>query len=1055
MKNFILIIFSIYCSFEAMAQPYTSRIIVSDSNIPIPNVNVFINGTFQGVTGKNGIYIFERKDNRVFDLTLSHVEYSRVDTVIKDESPTIQIILHRNIVSIDSIEVSTGYQRLSKYQTTGSFETIGNERLERQVGINILPMLEGLTTGLSVDRRKGVLGGFQIRGFSSLSSDMINPLIIVDNFPYEGDIESINPHDVENVTLLKDAAASAIWGARAGNGVIVITTKKGKYDQPLNVTVTSNLTLTDKPDLFYLPRIESAAYIENEKFLFEKGVYNSVLNNTTTRPMVSPVVELLDRVRKGTISESEANSKIEDLKKYDIRNDYNKYLYRRGINQQYFLSLNGGNSKFNYLLSTGMDKNLQTSKGNSFERVTVRSMNSFKPVEKLNVQLDLNLAHSKATINNPGETPNIYPYARLADEDGNGLPIDQNYRYSYIDTVARGALMDWRYYPINEIAQRDNWKNSAHLRTNVNINYTMTPWMNVDLKYQFDREFGENHNYQSEDLYFTRNLINRYTNISNRTVTNRIPKGGILDQGNTGAIGHNLRGQLNIDQTWQGNHNITAIFGGEIRKINTEDSFYRTYGYNERLRTSSSVDYVTRFPIFNRLGGNLSIPYVDRFGSSDNRMVSLFTNAAYSYLQRYTISLSARRDASNLFGVRTNNKWKPLWSAGMKWALDKEEFVKSPWLDLLVLRASYGHSGNVNNSIPAVVTMSYDNSLSYFARLPYGFLENAPNADLRWEDVSQFNVGVDGSIFSNRFTFTLEYYKKNATDLITDEDADPTLGMSSFKRNSGNLLTQGVDFTFGMKLIDRRFKWSANLIASWNQNELLKIHREVLYLTAGEYYIPPSEGYPINSLFSYRFIGLNPETGNPIGIAQGEQSEDYPSLTNSSMISLEDMVHQGTVMPSHFGNLMNTFAWKNFSLSVNLSGKFGYKYRRNTILYSSFAGTNFTQIHGDYHNRWQKPGDEKFTTIPSFTYPANSSRDNFYRFSEATVEDASHIRIHDISLSYSPHFAWKGIKRLNFRLYCNNVNIILWKKSSSHLDPLYGNNSPIARTYSLGLNLQF
>lgn len=1057
MKKLLLYIFILLSSIRVYSQSSDVRLIVSDGDKFLSEVNVLIDGDIKGFTDKNGVFNFDRKSGSKIRLSLSHVEFNSLDTLIELRSPVLEIILKPKIVTLESISVSTGYQSLPKYQTTGSFETITAERLQNQVGTNILPMLDGLTSGLTFDRRKGALLGLQIRGLSSLSSDpdMAQPLIVVDNFPFEGDIEALNPNDIANVTLLKDAAASAIWGARAGNGVIIITTKKGSFNRPLKINFNSNLTWVDKPDLFYVPLIESSDYIEYEKFLFGQEGYNFVLNNTTSRPMISPVVELLDGVQKGKIDEALAHAKIEEFKQYDLRNDYNKYLYRTGLNQQYFLSLDGGSEKFNFLFSTGLDKNISSARGDDFNRLTLRSMNSFRPTKNLNVHVDLNVSHSRSNLNSPGELSNIYPYARLADEFGKALPVDQNYRFNYIDTVGGGLLMDWKYYPLLEIDQRDNRRKKSNLRTNINLNYKLMKGVSVDVKYQHDREFGANWDHQSDELYFTRNLINRYSNISNGAVDYRIPKGGILDVENIGFKTHNIRGQINVDKIWSGVHNITGIIGGEVRKIQGETILNRSYGYNDRLKTSSSVDYVTRLPIFDRLGGTLAIPYVDKMGSSDNRFVSMFSNIAYSYQQRYTISLSARRDASNLFGVETNNKWKPLWSAGFKWTINKEKFFHLPWIDELIFRTSYGHSGNVNNGVPAVATISYSNSLSRLARLPNGTLQNPPNPLLRWEDVGQFNIGLDGNLINSKMFFTIEFYRKNAIDLITDETADPTLGMSSFMRNSGNLLTKGVDLTLRAKILDKSFAWDVNLLSSWNKNRLTKNNYDFMFLNAGEYHIPPSVGYPINSLFSYAFMGLNPETGNPLGVLNGEISEDYPALTNSSSISVDDLVYQGSVIPTFNSNLINSFSWKGFNVSINMSGKFGYKYRKRTILYASMLGTNFTQVHGDFYKRWQNPGDEAFTSIPSFQYPANSSRDNFYSSSEATVESASHVRIQDLSISYSLKTLFKNFQNLNFRFYCNNVNVIVWKKSSAKLDPLYGNSTPLSRTYSFGLNLYF
>lgn len=956
---------------------------------------------------------------------------------------------------LDEVLISTGYQKIPKYQTTGAVDLIAHKDYQRQIGTGVLERMDGLAAGLTFDRRKGYMKDLQIRGYSTMTSTIAKPLIIVDNFPFEGDIEAINPNDIENVSLLKDAAAAAIWGARAGNGVLVITTKKGKMDRPLTVQWNSNIGILEKPDLFYSPRIGSGEFIDNEIFLFEKGVFNANLSNNTKRPIVTPVVELLNAVKNGKVNEIDAMAQINQYRSRDLRNDYDRYLYRKGINQQHYITMQMGGAKWNNRLAFGWYKDLNVLKANDQNRLSIRANQQWKPSQHIELQMGLQYSQAIANVNNPGELSSIYPYARLADDNGLPLPVDNSYRYSYIDTVGPGLLMDWRYYPLKEIQQRNNVTLRRNIIMDIGATYSFLEGLSLDLKYQYGRQQGDNTNYQSEDLFYTRDLINRFSVIKNGTVAYNLPKGGILDYGNDESISHQFRAQLNFNHSWSDKHEIQSLLGAEWRKIDNNSHLGRSYGYNDDLKLASQVDYVTLFPNFGNLFSNVSVPFLDLYTSSADRMVSFFFNGGYSYKRRYTLSASARRDASNLFGVNTNNRWKPLWSIGGKWIVNQENFFHVPWMNQLVLRTSYGHSGNVNNAVPAVVTIDYNSFLSALGRLPYANLRNAPNPDLRWEDVAQWNIGLDAAFLKNRISLTIDYYNKKSTDLIANEDADRTTGFSSFTRNSGTLATKGVDLSLRALLIDRNWKWNVDLLGSFNSNRMLVLNRTRTSLTAGEFFVPPAIDYPMNSMFSYRFAGLNPNTGAPQGVLDEELSENYTALISTTKVKLEDLIYHGSVVPRYYTNFRNSWSYKGVEMLVNMSGKFGYVYRRNTILYAQMLSTGLAAAHADYKKRWQNPGDELHTNIPSLQYPALASRDNFYRLSDATIEPADHIRIQDISLAYSPVVKSKYVKAVRIQLFVNNLNWIVWKKSKNELDPLSGDNTPIARSYTLGCNFQF
>src|SRR5690606_14880483 len=285
----------------------------------------------------------------------------------------------RDTLALEEVQVSTGYQRIPKERATGSFVHIDKKLLNRKVGTNVLDRLDGITSGLIFNSSSTSDELISIRGRSTLlGREAAMPLIVVDNFPYEGNIENINPNNIESITVLKDAAAASIWGARSGNGVIVITTKQGRRNSPLSIEFNANTTIGQKPDLLSLRTALTASdYIDVETELFRKGYYDSDLSNTNSWPAITPVVELLDRHRKGEVDSSALSAYLTGLRQLDVRNDYLAHVYRKSIKQQYALGIRGGTPRNAYSFSLGYDNNDDFIFRNGYKRITLNANNTY------------------------------------------------------------------------------------------------------------------------------------------------------------------------------------------------------------------------------------------------------------------------------------------------------------------------------------------------------------------------------------------------------------------------------------------------------------------------------------------------------------------------------------------------------------------------------------------------------------------------------------------------------------------------------------------------------
>jgi len=1052
----------------------SGKVLGFDDKVPVEGAIVEMPEGDKTITDKRGIFRLRFREIADY-IIVHHTAYEElkisVPTFLNSDSI---IYLKPTLTQLQEVVVSTGYEEVPAERATGSFDKISQQLINRSVSTDIISRVENLTPGIFFDKRSYNInvGGtpsnnITVRGLSTLRAGEAGPLIVLDNFPYEGSISSINPNDIESITVLKDAAASSIWGARAGNGVIVITTKKSNFNRPISFTFNSNVSFTAKPDLYADQSMSSSDFIDVERFLFDQGFYNSQESNRS-RPALTPAVEILIKGRDHSLSAEEVEAQLDALRSKDVRNDFMRYMYRTGVNQQYSLGISGGGEKQHFILSAGYDKNLQNLISNSFERLTLKADNTIKPLKNLEVQTRLMFVQEN--VNSPSAqtggfaygqirmvgTKNLYPYASLADGQGNPLSINKDYRTPYLDGLEGEGLLDWRYRPLEEAKMQNRANRNNELMAAVNVKYDLSSIVSLGLKYQYQRNISLEKEYLGTDRYYTRDLINRYTAFENGDLTRAIPLGGILNSSVANGEVHQGRFQLNVNKDWGNEHQLVGLAGTEIRQVANRSSSDRVYGYDDDLLTYvTNINYETSYPIFDNLAAPTSIPTGIGFSEGINRFVSLFANASYTYAKRYTVSASARRDASNLFGVNTNQKWSPLWSIGTSWLASNESFWRSDWLSYLKLRATFGYSGNVDNSLSAYTTLTYaPNSSAYQVNLPNAYISSPPNPELRWEKVQTLNIGADFALKNNRVSGSLEYYRKSTKDLLGPFTLDPTTGVTSLTMNSANTVTNGVDVELNTKNVSGAFSWNSSILYSYNKNLVkdyfLTYSNATSYINTG---ITPVSGYMAYPVFSYAWGGLDSEMGAPTGYINNELSNDYTSIVRNT--PLDDLVYHGSARPVSFGALRNDFYWKGIGFSFNITYRFAYYFRRSSINYGDlFNGANG---HMDYEHRWQKSGDELFTNIPAMSYPVNSNREAFYAGSEILVEKGDHIRLQDIRLSY--RLNQRMTKYLHVRgaecyLYANNV-MILWRANKLNLDPAVAGGIPQPRSLSLGLTLNF
>ncbi|MGH2622776.1 MAG: TonB-dependent receptor plug domain-containing protein, partial [Sphingobacterium sp.] len=597
-------------------------------------------------------------------ISIKHIGFRDTVLSVKEFSKDLVILLEPLANQIEEVEViSTGYQSIPKERATGSFAHIDEKTLRRNPSMSLLSRLNGVSNGLLLDQNTGNPDGISVRGRSTIYSNT-RPLIVVDNFPFEGDIENINPNDIESVTILKDATAASIWGVRSGNGVIVITTKKGK--KGVQVDFSSNFLIGKKPDLFYQKQMSSSEFIDVETFLFEQGYFDATIN--TEYANLSPVVSLLEKIRSAEMSSESANKEIDVLRSEDIRNDLAHYFYRNKFQHQQNLSISAGSDKVKNVLSFGYDNSLSENVSQSNDRFNIRNNNQWSPLGD-RLKIDMDIWYVKNTIhdgNSDGFIP-LYPYDQL-EKEGTSLALSGrgSLRHSYTDTAGNGLLLDWKYRPLDEL-QRELSKyvgDDQQLRFQVGVNSRLYRSFNVQASYLSSSNWIESSTLYDQESFYVRNSINELSQIDHAKglVVRPIPLGNILSRANTQMQSDYGRVQMNWDEQFAEKHRITGMFGLEWRQ--DKRMFHSNgflYGYNQELETFAKVDTYTFFPVYHtgrnaQINENRSrVRYVD-----NNR--SVYALASYSYNDNLMLTGSLRKDESNIFGVAANQKGVPLWS---------------------------------------------------------------------------------------------------------------------------------------------------------------------------------------------------------------------------------------------------------------------------------------------------------------------------------------------------------------------------------------------------------
>lgn len=1037
--------------------------IVDENNLPVA-ASVAVKGTRVGAsTNEAGLFTINQVAAEGL-LLISGIGIHDLEVKVNGKTDLGLIRVTRKSVTDDEVIVkaNTGYQTLKPNEINGSVVVLNNEQLNLQTGTNILKRLDGAASGLvfnvgKTNENPQNKTGISIRGMGTIHGPL-DPLIVLDGYIYEGNIENINPNDIESITVLKDAAAASVWGARAGNGVIVISSKKGGLNQPLQVGFTTGMIVTEKPNLANIPGINTSDYIDLEAFLFNKGYYNDRIS-ATPHLALTPAVKVFLARRRGLLSATDSAAQITALKNIDTRSQYENLVYQTGFIQQHSLNLRGGSRNSAYTFAAGYDHN----GGNlreTYRKLNLRVGNMFQLHRRARLQLETFYTNSDALTGQkafgalrPAE--NHMLYYNLQNADGTAAGIDYKYNTARTDTLLGGRLMDHRYYILENYKHNRTNTRLQELNANMGLNLELAKFLQLDLKYQYQVQHSVGEQIADIKSYEARELINGFTSVDAGTgrLIYTVPKAGFRRLNNAQVQSQTARAQLNFDRTF-GNHRLEAIAGSEVRELKNTGHTFTAYGYNADPLTHAAVDYVTAYTDA-ITGFRTGIPGAPSSSKQVYRFSSVYFNGSWLWKERYSVSASGRRDGSNIFGASTNDRWEPLWSVGAGWKIIKESFFKSRLWNELRLRTSYGHSGNVDLSKTALPTASIGTDGT--TNLPFARVRQLNNPHLKWEQIRQLNIGINFSLLNSRLSGTLDWYSKAGRDLYGPIERDYTAygNSNTVTQNVADTKGRGVDLSLNSRNIVTAFNWSTGLLLSYNKTVTKKYYAT----SAGGVYkmigagstIVPVIGRDMYGISAYRWGGLD-AAGNPQGYIADTLSKNYYALRLESLTG-NNVVYFGSGTPRYFGSLLNHFSYRNLTLSVSLLAKLDYYFFKPALNYTSlFIGAPSTD---EYKNRWQQPGDELRTDVPSLVYPYNADRDIFYAGSSIHVLKGDHIRLQYINLSWRAAIKKNStVKELQF--YVNAANLgMLWQANKAGIDPDYSRGGEPAKAWSAGLRANF
>ena len=1041
---------------------------------PLPGVTIMEKGTKSGVaTNVKGEFTYSTfKDTVTFIVSFIGM---KTKTVMWKGQKLLTVILEEDALVMDEVVV-TGYQTVKKRTMAGSVSHVKAEDLVLTGTQTLEQALQGKVPGMMVINRSGLTGTRQrvrVRGTSTLLGSaepvwVVDGIIQEDPLPFEtndltnlnpdnmdmikdfvgGAISWLNPNDIENITVLKDAASTAIYGVKAANGVIVIETKKGKEGR-MALNYNTSVTLTPRLNYNRMELMNSKERVAVSREAYESG---ALLGAQQTMGYLGAALAF----ERGEISIDEFSRQVKELETNNT--DWFDLLFRNAVSHSHNISVSGGSDKATYRASFGFNDTRNTAKGNDKRQYTgsLNMSTNLWGCVSLNFGLSGSMAETSSFV---GKDP--YGYAsttnraiRAYNEEGN----------PYFYRIANG----YEFNVMNELHNSSNENTQSTLNANMSARWNIGKglYYNMTFSYNYSSTHGET--YYSEQTNYIANIrgydFEAYAEGTEKYNESPLPVGGERSELRNSNQGWGWRNQLEYTKVFNEVHSFTVMFGQEIRSSSSSGYNMTSYGY---LPDKGKI--FVDIPETTIIGGQEWVnPYLKRVPTitdTKTNNLSFYTALSYMYDNRYAVNLSVRSDASNQFGQDKSTRFLPVWAAGVRWNVGSEHWLQGQ--DLLSdmnIRFTYGFQGNVASGVSPdlIATITKKTGGGYALSV-----DKLPAPKLKWEKVQSINLGTDFALFKNHILGSFEWYSKKTSDMVVNQDVPMENGVLSRPINGGKMKNSGWDasisftplrtkdmvlslgFNFGM--VNNEVNSTLEPKGNWREAASGNLNKE---------------GYAVSSFWAYRFKGLNPEHGGPEFDLSGIERQGAES--DATMY----MEYAGKLDPDFTTGISFTFRYKTLSLTSGLYFSMGNQQFLAPMgsVYESIPGEEYN-MSTEWLKRWRKPGDEKTTKVPSLPNRVTSAQEipvtlgnvrnlkpyELYAYSTTRVVDAWYIRCNTIQLSYTvpteklPHF----LQNLSCSFSLSNPFQIRSKDFLGRDPEVALGNQPMSHDYAFSLSVSF
>lgn len=1072
---------------ETVTTGKTSRtirgVITDKSNEPLPGVTVLLKGTSVGTASNTkGEFILEVTGS-VDSLVVTFVGMKTQYVKLLSDKDSYRIRMEYDVEEMQEVVV-TGYQTINRKRSTGAITSINADKIMRPGVLSIDQMLEGQIPDMmfmSNSGEVGVVPKIRIRGTSTLIGNR-EPLWVVDGIVLQDPVNispeelnnpdyvnrignaiaGLNPQDIERLDILKDAAATALYGAKAANGVIVITTKKGHIGKPI---ISYNMNVSYKRRPRYTDR-QIDLMNSKERMEFSKDLVDSGYTFPGGMNMVG-YEGLINQLYRGALTYDEFTKQVQYLE--CLNTDWFDLLTEDAFSHQHTISISGGTETVRYYSSVGYAKDNDVIKGNNNERYTVA----------LNLNADLSPRISTSLGINGNVTSREYSQDEIAPLDyayntSRAIPaFDENGDYYYYQNSGRTAN-SFRYNILNELENSSYDQEGSSISFNMTLNVKFTNYLNASVVGSYSTSNTDIEGWWGEKSHHVALL--RQSEYGDAPAKgddseSALPFGGELTTNSTRNRNYMLRVQLNLDKYFgQDKHNVNASVGYEVSSTKYKGNSSTMRGYYKDRGKQFSITTLNDYPAFKAWLEANAYPTI-----SDNltNLLSAYATVSYSYQSFFTLNGNVRFDGSNKFGDQSNDKLLPIWSISGNYTISEHEWLQRNWIDYIMLKASFGYQGNMlEGQSPTMIIKQLPTDPLYNELVSE--LSVYPNPNLKWEKTSSFNGGLTFSLFKRRLQMETSVYYKRTKDAFLTKQISTVNGLEEYVVNSGDVKNSGYSIAATIIPVETRdFNW---ILATSFSNVFNKVETlpgaeqfELNNFLNGTALV---KGKPVGTFYSYKFVGLNPTNGYPIFDDMQERQEELEGLTKYDVYT-RVLKATGNREPTMSGSINNTLRYKNWRLNMNLAYSLGSKVR----LFKLFDSNTFlpeNNVRREFVKRWRKTGDEKNTVIPApncylthysssgekIPTIANNSLD-MYNYSDIRVVSGNYLKCSTMSLTYE--FPMEKLERIKLsRLALNLSATNLFTICSSKLKGQAPQQSGFAEiqltdrpTYTVGVSVSF